>query len=262
MQKRYWIAIAALILVIGIVVGAAILPQGRLNSAAMAAPTPDSQARLITVSSQGSSSAAPDLATINIGVETQGDNAVTVSLDNAKKMQAVINVVKNVGITDKDIQTSNYNIYIERPSEPRPTIAPQSGAPQTTTTPQTEVIYHVNNTVSVRVRNLKNLGKIMEAVVGAGANNIYGINFSLSDTKTVESQARQAAMQAAQAKAEELARLAGVRLGAVQSVSEVPTTSPVPYAASAKLAVMDSPVQIPGGEVQYQVEVQVTYLMQ
>lgn len=258
MSKQYWIAAAALVLVVGIIVGAAILPQERLNSPAMAAPTPDSQTRVITVSASGSSSAEPDMATINIGVETQGDDVVSVSSDNAQKMQSVIEVVKNAGVAVKDIQTSNYNIYIERPSEPRPAAVPQTG-----TTPQTQVIYHVNNTVNVHVRDLKNLGKILEAVAGVGANNIYGINFSLSDTKTVESQARQAAMEAAQAKAGELARLASVKLGQVQSVSETSsTTPPVAYAASAKLAVAANSVPISSGEVQYQVEVQVSYLIQ
>jgi uncharacterized protein YggE len=83
------------------------------------------------------------------------------------------------------------------------------------------VRYRVSNNVQVTIRDLDNVGTILDAAVEAGANNIFGVDFALDDPSVVESEARQKAVEDARAKAEELATLNGVTLGDVVSVSEV-----------------------------------------
>ncbi len=180
------------------------------NAAAQAEPAAPATTlpRTITVVGEGTVATQPDVAQITVGVEVTGDNAQEASADAATTMQAILDALKEVGIAAKDIQTSGYNIFVERPMTPM-------GAASS------EVIYRVNNSVSVTVRDLDSVGDVLDAVIKAGANNIYGVNFSVDDPDEVMAAARSKAAEDALARAEELAGLHGVALGEVVSISEV-----------------------------------------
>jgi uncharacterized protein YggE len=162
----------------------------------------------ITVVGEGKVTLEPDIATVTIGVETVTDTVKAASDENNTQVQAVLAALSEQGIADKDMQTSGFSIYAERFGPDGPV-------------QDSDVRYHVTNNVVVTVRNLDNVGTVLDAAIEAGANNIYGIQFDLDDPSAAESDARSAAIADAQTKASELAKLAGVPLGQIVSVSEV-----------------------------------------
>ena len=209
-----------------------------------------STGRGITVVGTGKAAGTPDVAHVNIGVETQADTVQQAVADNKAKMTKLLDTLKASGIADKDIQTTNYGVYTQR--EPGPEGKGSSG--QTT--------YHVNNQVNVAVRDVTKLGDVLDKVVAAGANNVYGVNFSVADTTMLQSDARAKAFADAQARAESLAKLAGVSLGDVVSVSEViggygPIYDSAYKTASAGLGGGGAPVQ--PGELEVNMSIQVTF---
>jgi uncharacterized protein len=241
---------------IGLVI--AVLVAGvMLLSACGSADAPVAQAagstpgRTITVVGQGKASGTPDIAHINIGVETTGTSAQEAVSANSTQMATLLAKLKAMGIADKDIQTSNYSIYTEQPQ-------PKPGLPGGNTTGNETPIYHVSNQVNVTVRDTSKLGDALDQAVSAGANNVYGVSFEVSDTSKLEADARANAMADAKARAQNLAQLAGVSLGEVQTVSEV-IGSPMPIYAQAAMGMGGGGTPIQPGEFQVNVNVQVTY---
>ena len=120
------------------------------------------------------------------------------------------------------------------------------------------MIYHVTNQVDVTVRDVNQLGDVLDKAVAAGANNIYGVNFSVEDTAKLEADARAKAVADAKARAQELAQLNGVQLGEVLSVSEVIGGSAFPMDYGAKgMGGGGTPVQ--PGELEMSLSIQITY---
>jgi uncharacterized protein YggE len=165
--------------------------------------------RSITVVGSGSASAAPDLATAQIGVDTQAAAPEDATRENDARMQAVLEALKAAGIGEQDIQTAYYNMYAEQ------RYVPETGQPTG------EFTYRVSNSVSVKIRDLSKVGEILSQAVKAGANNISGVYFSIEDTDALEAAAREQAVGDAKARAQSLAQLNGVELGEVVIVSEV-----------------------------------------
>lgn len=211
-----------------------------------AAPsTTDLARRTITVVGEGSASAKPDVARASIGVEITATTVADATKQNNDKMNAVIAKIKSLGIADKDIQTTNYSVSIQR-----------------NTGRTNEIIgYRVSNTVSLTIRDLDKVGTILDQTTQAGANNIYGISFAVDDTSKMQSDARAKAMADAQKRADELAKLAGATRGDVLVVSEVIQSNPVPLfaAAPAALRAADSESSIEAGELALKMRVQVVY---
>ena len=206
--------------------------------------------RGITVVGVGKASGAPDVANISVGVETQADTVQQAVADNKAKMAQLLDALKALGIADKDIQTSNYGVYTER--QPVPSSEGKSGAGPT--------IYHVNNQVNVIVRDVNKLGDALDKTVAAGANNIYGISFSVDDTTRLQADARAKAVADARTRAESLAKLAGVTLGDVVSVSEVIGSSvPMYDAPRAAMGLGGGGTPVQPGELEVSTSVQVTF---
>ncbi len=208
--------------------------------------------RGITVVGMGKASGAPDVANVQIGVETQAASVQQAVTDNKTKMADLLATLKGLSIADKDVQTTNYSVYTER----QPAQGPDGGKGA-----QGTAIYHVTNQVNVTVRDVTKLGDVLDKAVAAGANNIYGVNFSVADTTKLQGDARAKAMADAKTRAENLAQLAGVTLGDVVSVSEVIGSSG-PMFDSARPAAMGmggggTPVQ--PGELEVNMSLQVTY---
>ncbi|RIK51157.1 MAG: hypothetical protein DCC57_10990 [Chloroflexi bacterium] len=164
--------------------------------------------RAITVVGEGKVSIEPDIARVTIGVETVKNTVQEASAENKTTVEAVLAALRAQGIEDKDIQTSGFSIYADRYGPEGPLA-------------EGDVRYRVSNNVMVVIRNLENVGTILDAAVEAGANNIYGVEFALDDPSAIESDAREKAIADARTKAEDIASLSEVTLGQVISVSEV-----------------------------------------
>lgn len=161
--------------------------------------------RTIAVNGTGSVTANPDVAYINIGVHTQDADPKTALSSNTTQVQDVIKAIKAIGVTDDEIQTSNFYVY-----------------PSTQYGPNGEMldtIYMVDNTVYVTVKDLTKLGEMLETVVSSGANNINGITFDITDKEALASEAREKAVANAIAQAEDIAGAAGVELGELMYVN-------------------------------------------
>jgi uncharacterized protein YggE len=208
---------------------------------------PQPPERTITVSGTGMVTLTPDIAYINIGVQTQDASAATAMADNNTSAQAIIDVIKAAGVADKDIQTTNFSIYPQQQYD-------NNGK-------MTGIIYVVNNTVYVTARDLTKLGGLLDAAVQAGANTINSITFDVADKTDALSQARQAAVADAARQADELTSAAGVTLGDVQTISYFDTSAPVTIQyARADMASSNS-VPIQAGSMQVTTTVTIVYAL-
>jgi hypothetical protein len=204
----------------------------------------------ITVVGEGKVSASPDLAQANIGVEVIGPDVKQTSSEASQTMETLLTAIKAQGVTDNDIETSYFNVWVERPFNP------QGG-------PGEDVLYHVNNNVMVTIRDLDSVTIVLGAAIEAGANNINSVNFNLADPEQLKSEAREKAVANALAKAQELATLNGLEVGDVISVSEVISGGPgfggAAYAVESAAIGGGGPL-LPG-EVDVTVQIQVTYVL-
>lgn len=188
------------------VIAAGFLLSACSESQSESTPTVTPAPRNITVSGTGKVYLIPDIATISIGIHTEDESATRAVDENDAQAFKVTQVLINMDVDEDDIQTSNFNISAQLKYDER---GNQEGT-----------YYIVDNTVFVTVHDLDQLGEIMGAVVEAGANSIFGIQFDVEDKTEALSRARRAAIRDAQIKAEELAQAAGVTLGEVLSVNE------------------------------------------
>ena len=171
-------------------------------SAAFAAPQQETPRPTLSVDGQGTGTAAPDMATVTIGVTTQGKDAAKAQNDNAWVSNQIQAAVRGLGIEEKDIQTRNYSFYPNY---------------STDKDHRNEVTgYTVNNSVIVVVRDIKLTGKVIDAALSNGANEINSLDFSANDTKAVRKVALLNAIQDARDKADIIAK----RIVGIQNVSE------------------------------------------
>jgi uncharacterized protein YggE len=209
---------------------------------------------LLTVSADGRSTRAPDLAVFGAGVTTQGSTAGEAMSANAAAMAKVLAALKKAGIADKDVQTSTINL---NPVYGQPVVAPNGMVTQ-----EPRIVgYQASNQVSVKQRNLKAMGQVLDALVSAGANNINGPSFQIDNADAAQDEARLAAMTKARARAQLYAKAAGLRVIRAISISEgggFQPPMPVMYAKAA-MADAGAPTPIAVGEVESQVSVTVQY---
>ncbi|MDD7745494.1 MAG: SIMPL domain-containing protein [Mitsuokella jalaludinii] len=174
--------------------------------AAFAAPQQETPRPTLSVDGQGTGTAAPDMATVTIGVTTQGKDAAKAQNDNAWVSNQIQAAVRGLGIAEKDIQTRNYSFY--------PNYSTDKDRRNEVTG------YTVNNSVIVVVRDIKLTGKVIDAALNNGANEINSLDFSASDTKAVRKVALLNAVQDARDKADIIAKGLGKRIVGIQNVSE------------------------------------------
>jgi uncharacterized protein YggE len=201
--------------------------------------------RQITVVGNGEIRIAPDMATVQIGVESSADTTQDALAANNAQVAAVIEQIKALGVAEQDIQTSGFNIY------PRYS---QNGEQVTG--------YTVSNTVNVIIRDLANAGSILDSVVQAGANRVYGVSFGVSDLEAALGQARTAAITNARARADQLAQASGTNVGQVLVISENIGSAPVmplPAMMADRVEGGGAMVPVQGGEQVINASVQVTY---
>jgi uncharacterized protein YggE len=208
--------------------------------------------RIISVSGEGEVRTRPDMATISTGVVTEGTTAKEALAKNNSAMNAVIAALKNAGVGEDDIQTSDFSVSPKYPPyQPNQTTAPRI------------VGYTVSNQVTARVKNLAKLGAILDALVQAGSNQINGISFGLNEPKATLNEARKKAVADARARAELYAEAAGVSVGKVVQISESSAVVPMPvmYKREA-MAASDAGVPIAAGQQVVTAHVSMTFAIQ
>lgn len=174
----------------------------------------------ISVTGEATISTPPDLAQIEAGVTTDAKNARDASEANNAAMSKVLAALKNAGVAEKDYQTSRLSL------QPQYTNPNRSG-------PNVLSGYRATNRVAVKLRDIGKLAGVIDAVTAAGANNIGGINFAVSNASKLLDDARAEAIADARRKAEIYAKAAGVSLGAPVSISEHGSAVPVLYRRAA-----------------------------
>ena len=167
---------------------------------------PPVQGTLLTVSAEGKVEGQPDMATINLGVTTEAQTAAAALADNARRMTALTAALRRAGVAERDIQTSNVSVSPQqqyRENEP----------PLTTG-------YQANNTVTAKVRNIDNTGRVIDAAVAAGGNNVNGVSFSYANPDEQLDAARRNAIAEARRRAEIYASALNLRVTRVVAVQE------------------------------------------
>jgi uncharacterized protein YggE len=208
--------------------------------------------RLISLTGEGEVTAAPDMAVLSLGVISQDRTARQALFANTRAMTSLVDAMKKAGVAPRDLQTSGFNV---NPKYSRPLPAPggQPRAPEI-------VGYSVRHTLSVRIRDLGNTGKILDTAVSLGSNTISGLNFTLAKPKPLHNAARKAAMADALEKAALYAEAAGVSLGPIRTITEAGGGRPPrPVAMARAEAAFDGAVPIEAGELTFRAQVSVVW---
>ena len=160
----------------------------------------------LSVSAEGRSLRAPDVAELSGGVVTTAPTAAKAIADNAVRMSAVVAAVRKAGVAERDIQTAGINLQ------------PQYRYVQNESPVLTG--YQASNTVSLRLRKLDDAGRLLDTLVGVGANQLNGPVFRVDDSDAALDEARVKAVATARARADLYARAAGLRVKRILTISE------------------------------------------
>ena len=197
--------------------------------------------RLVTVGGEATIAVAPDTAIIRIGVTSQGKNAREASEANARQITAVLAAIKASGIDDRDIQTSRLSL--------QPQYDPnKSGTARLTG-------FQVTNQLTVRIHDIGKLPDILDRAIAAGANEMSGIEFAVSQQSRLLDQARAEAVADARRKAELYAQAAGAKLGRVLQIADESAPAPRPLVQAMRAGA----VPVAPGEQMLRVAVTVSY---
>lgn len=220
--------IAATLSAIALASAGAMLPATSALAQQIALPAPvlETGHSLLTITGTATSDVAPDVAMFSAGVTTQAANASEALAENSRKMDAVITALKRAGIADRDIQTSNLSInpVYSDPNRDAMMSARMTGQPYVPPPPEQQlqkiIGYSVTNNVSVRQRDLKNFGRVIDTLVSAGANQVNGPSFSLDNPEPLLDKARAQAVRNARQRAQLYADAAGLKIVRILSISE------------------------------------------
>ena len=208
-------------------------------------PTPS-----ISVVGNGQTSAPPDMAEIQVGVVSESPSATDATRANSQSMKQLLAQLTEQGIDKKDVQTAQFAVSpVYQQDGPRRGRSPNISG------------YRVTNLVTLRVRNLDNLGAILDAVVQEGANTVSGIRFSIQQPEDLQDAARRLAVDDARRKASVLAEQAGTKLGRVLSIQDHAYEPRPMYGRAMAMAADSASVPIEAGEQTLTATVQVTYAL-
>ncbi len=203
----------------------------------------------IWVTGEGKVWATPDTVRLSLGIEAEAKSVAQAQKDAAEAMNRVIKALRDKGVAEKDIQTQRFSIqpvrrWIEK--ENREEI----------------IAYRVTNIVVAKIRDIEKTGSIIDAVAEAGGDltRVNDISFAVDDPTQLYNQAREKAMQDAMSKAQQLARVANVKLGRPLYISEGISYSP-PVIRDYALKALEAapPTPISPGELEFRVTVQMVY---
>ena len=223
--------------------------------ASLAALGSGSQQVGLWVSGAGSVLAEPDLAVLSFGVEARADMVAPALTRAAEAMDAVIASLRARGVQERDIQTRSFGI--------QPITVFRDVLEGGVRERRPEIVgYTVSNSATAKIRDLDSAGAIIDAAATAGGDaiRINGISFTIEDPKPLEQRARELALQDAMVKAQQMAQVAGIRLGALLSITESGGSPVVQQDFSrAEVAGASSTTPISAGEMQITIRVQMVY---
>ena len=205
-------------------------------------------ARIITVVGEGRASTEPDMATVTLGVTREARTASEAMNAASEALSKVLKDVESAGIEPRDVQTSSISL------SPRWDHSKSNAPPRVTG-------YVASNTLAIRVRDLDQLGGLLDQVIGSGANTMHGLSFGVANPRPLEDEARAMAVKDAVAKARLLADSAAVTIGPVQSINEVAHQTPgIPF-AQGRAMMESSAVPVAAGEIDIRVSVTMVFLI-
>lgn len=198
------------------------------------------QESTITVSSTESVKASPDIAYINMGVQTVASSAQEAQQQNAKASESFLNAIKGQGVADADIETSGINMY---PSYDNPNQ------------------YTIDNNFRLTIRDLKKLGAIIDAGIGAGANTAYSLTFDVSERNAQYVEALKLAMKSVGQKATALAESGGYKITRTLSIQEAGSSNFMPMEQSADAMLAGGQTPVMPSEIEISATVSGTYVI-
>ncbi|MGH8076388.1 MAG: SIMPL domain-containing protein [Lysobacter sp.] len=201
------LALRPLMLAAALVLGATTMTASAQTTPTLTAPALTSvDGTLLSVSAQAEAKRVPDIATLSAGVVTQAADANSAMRANADEMAKVVAAIKAAGIAERDVQTSGVNL--------NPQYRYAENLPPAITG------YQASNNVNIIVRDIGKLGKILDALVATGANQVNGPSFDVDDKESAFDEARRAAVEKAKGRAEMYAKTLGMRVRRIVSISE------------------------------------------
>lgn len=213
--------------------------------------TAESKTTTLDISAEAQVKADPDMATISAGVVTNAATAEAAMKENSEKMNAIFAALKKAGIADKDRQTSGLTINPQYHYE-------KNKSPQITG-------YQANNSLNVTLRDMKNIGPVLDSLIAQGANNISGPNFSVEEPEELLNKGRKQAVEKARKRAEVYAAATGLKIGKIRSISEhsnIGYPQPVFYARAEMAKAADgmaASTPVASGQVNMSVTVNISY---
>lgn len=186
----------------------------------------------ITVAGTGTTYGEPDMAIVDLGVDSIDPDIIVASTKTDEGVERLLETFTALGIDRKDVRTSYFNTFRETPYG-------TDGSPG-------EAVYHVQNIMSITVRDISKVGQLVSESIAAGANVVNHIHYTLSNSSELEREARTLAMQNATSKAQELAELANVDLGDIVMITDSSYSVPVPLPYAREAA---SPASVATGQL-------------
>jgi uncharacterized protein YggE len=235
-------------LIAALLLGAALPAAARAQQASI---TQTIAGTRLDINATGEVTRVPDVAIISAGVVSRSTTASAALQDTANRMEKVLAALKRAGVEDRDIQTSSVNLNAEYRY-------PENQAPQL-------VGYTASNMVTVRFRDIRSSGKIVDALVGQGANQINGPNLVVDKPEAALDEARAKAIAIGRARADLYARALGMRVVRVVSINEsggyyAPPPAPPPPPMMARMEAAQT--RIEPGEQKLQVNLAMTFELQ
>lgn len=227
--------VAVLVLIAVLVIVPAASARGNVGAPVKAGATNHT----ITVGGHGEVSVPPDEATMTLGVESKANTAQAALSDNSSKLSAVIAAVESQGVPASHIQTSDLSIWYDSERN----------------------TYTASHQITVRIDNVDKVGQVLDAAVGAGANNSWGVGFGLKDPSAAHAQALQKAVSDARTRANGMATALGVSITGVGSAEEPSYQStPVRYGVAAGApAPAGAPTPVQPGQLTVTADINVVY---
>lgn len=216
--------------------------------AVAAAQAPARGASTLTLTVEGRATRTPDIAEVSGGVVTIAPTAAAAMAENATRMNAVVAAVRKAGLAERDIQTTGLNLS--------PQYRYENNQPPILTG------YQATNTVNLRIRKIADTGRLLDTLVGVGANQINGPNFKVDDSAGALDEARVAAVKTAQARAELYAKATGLKIRRLLTLSESSGFEPGPQPMARKAMMMEAdaaPTPVAPGEVALTISLTVVY---
>ncbi len=206
-----------------------------------------SKSDAFSVTGEGKASVSPDIAVVNAGVTAQGQTVKQAQSQLNDSINKVSAAIKKVGVADRDIQTTNYNVS--------PTYDFRSGSQRVTG-------YTANSNLTIKVRNVDKVNEVIDAATANGATQVGGVSFDVDDKTKAENEAREKAVADAKKKATDAAKIAGFTLGRIVNYSEDFGGAPRPIPMMAKAEGSDQvmpPTQVEPGSTEVTVTVTLSY---